>query len=141
MKTALFALLLLSLMAGCTNQTTWEPTIDVERETDPKILLEDLKQCQEKAFAASTHPHATADSDIFGGAAIGSLAGALIGGLLGSSKQGALLGGAAGVHATAGDLEYRHTYTECLIDRGHAVLNSLSRRIVSTTSRLKLTSI
>jgi len=123
--TTLIALMALS---ACAQQQNWSPTLDTSSDPHANRISADLAQCKDVASKAADQAGSLLESGGIGTVA-GAAGGALIGAMVGAPAMGAGYGAAAGAGlglghgAMSSDDTYRSTYTKCMQNRGHTVLN------------------
>jgi outer membrane lipoprotein SlyB len=120
--------LVIFIFSGCASQGGYRPTVDPYGDPRADRIDQDLYECDGLAYQASHVEESTAGGAIVGGG-IGMVWGALVGGLHGRPIQGAMMGAtvgglAGGVSEGANaDQRFVHVYRNCLINRGHKVID------------------
>jgi outer membrane lipoprotein SlyB len=118
-----------SLLAGCTSQSQWSPTVDTYGNSRAQYLSRDLEECRALARSASGD---TTEETVRGagfGAMAGAAGGAIIGAMVGRPGRGAVLGAAAGAagggvfSSSQTEQQFKQAFTNCMRERGHNVIN------------------
>lgn len=116
-------------LAGCASQTNWAPTVDAYGDPNAARIQADLMDCRQLAQQAAGGTAAeTAKGAVVGGL-LGAAAGAAIGAAVGNAGAGAAIGAATGGMGGAAkqgfgaENDYQRTYSNCMRNRGHHVLN------------------
>ena len=123
--TALFAFLL----AGCATYSDWTPVVDPDGDANAENISKDKWECQELAKEASGAIEQEVVKSALIGGAIGAAAGAVIGAAAGAPGQGAAVGaavlgsGGAVKQGLSAEETYMQTYRNCMMNRGHNVIN------------------
>ena len=125
----LFLFVSVSLLAGCTSQSQWSPTVDTYGNSRAQYLSRDMEECRAIARSASGDTGEQAARGAGIGALAGAAGGAIIGAMVGSPGRGAALGAAAGgigggaMSAGRTEERFKQTFTNCMRERGHNVIN------------------
>ncbi len=117
-----------TLASGCAQTTGYKPVVDTFGDPRAVYLNQDSYECQQLASdnAGSVKGAAT---DGLAGALLGGAAGAVGGAFLGNPGMGAAVGASAGAlggiakGAIEGDDTYKRIYRNCMMHRGHAVVD------------------
>ena len=113
----------------CWAQSNWTPTVDTFGSSRAQYLSRDQADCRELALQSSGSTGGSAARGAVRGGALGAAGGAAIGAAMGNAGRGAMVGAAAGGigggvrQAGASDEQFRRTFSNCLRQRGHTVLN------------------
>lgn len=124
----LCAMLLSALVGGCATYSGWEPTIDSYNDRNAAAIPQDMAECKVLAQKAGSVGMDTLKGAGAGGL-IGAAGGAALGAIGGNAGKGAAIGAAAGgiggaAHqGLSGDEAYKRTYSRCMSQRGHHVIN------------------
>jgi len=114
---------------GCAAQSNWTPTVDTFGSSRAQYLSRDQWECRELAMQSSGSAAGSAARGAIRGGAVGAAGGAAIGAALGNAGRGAAIGAAAGGvsraagQADASEAQFRRTFSNCLRQRGHNVIN------------------
>jgi len=126
-------------LTGCSSLSGWSPTVDARRDRQGFWLHQNTEECRQLASQASGQG-ATVRDVAWGvgmGGVIGAAGGAAVGAILGDpfgvaaavagvgAMLGAVYGGTSGTvyQGMNADNNYRYTFSNCLKQRGHAVIN------------------
>jgi len=120
----------LLVVAGCTAQKPWTPTVDTFANSRSQYVSQDLEECRSLALQVSgdTAPQGVRGAVI--GGLVGAATGAAIGAGFGSPGRGAAVGGAAGgigvgaARSARAETAFRQAYINCMRQRGHNVITS-----------------
>ncbi len=136
LKHANVMILTVALLLGCAQQSGYAPLVDIRDDPNANYLSRDLQECQQLAEQAAGN---TA-TEIISGASFSAIIAAMLGAAIGAvngvfsghAGSGAVIGGATGAISGAiggaigqgfeADAHYRQAYKNCLIGRGHRVL-------------------
>ena len=116
-------------LGGCASYGGWQPTVDASRDSHKDTLDRDLADCKELASKASGGTATEAAKGTGAGALGGAAAGAIIGAVTGHAGSGAALGaaiggtGGAAHEGLSAEQEYKRSYRNCMVGRGHPVIN------------------
>ncbi len=117
------------LLAGCTSQSQWSPTVDTYGNSRAQYLSRDMEECRALARSSSGGTGERAAHGAGVGALAGAAGGALIGAILGNPGRGAALGAVAGgvgggaVGASRTEQQFKQAFSNCMRSRGHNVIN------------------
>lgn len=111
-----FSIATVLTLSGCYSAGGWTPTVDTYNDRNVDSIDRDMSDCEQLANQAS------------GGTASEITTGAVVGGLVGGAA-GAAMGAAAGGFGGAtqeglsSEQAYKRAYSNCMIGRGHRVIN------------------
>lgn len=116
------------IVSACATYGGYEPVVDTYNDRNAASLQQDMADCKALANRAANTASDTAKGVAAGGL-LGAAAGAAIGAVTGNPGKGAAIGAAAGGiggganQGLDADSQYKRAYTNCLIQRGHKVVN------------------
>jgi outer membrane lipoprotein SlyB len=116
-------------LSGCASQTGWTPTVDPYNDPNAARIQVDMMDCKQLAQQASNDPALeTTKGAAFGGflgAATGAVIGAITGNAASGAAIGAVTGGASGAasQGLGSNDSYKRSYSNCMRNRGHSVLD------------------
>ncbi len=117
------------LISGCYSQGGWTPTVDSYNDPNAYRINQDMAECKDLATHASG---GTAKETAIGagvGGLIGAAGGAALGAIAGSPGTGAAIGAAAGgigggaKQGFESEAQYKRSYSNCMRNRGHHIVN------------------
>lgn len=118
------------LLSACYSYTDWTPTVDTYANTaNNSRLNQDMAECKQIALQASGGTATESAKGAAVGGLLGAASGAAIGAIAGNAGTGAAIGATAGGlgGATKQGLDseevYKRSYSNCLRNRGHSVVN------------------
>ena len=120
---------LMILAGGCAQHQHWTPTVDTFNNSRSQYVSRDLEECRQLARQVSGDTSSEAMRGAVTGGLVGAASGAALGAAFGSAGRGAAVGAAAGglglgaVRASQSDAAFRRSYTNCMRQRGHNVVN------------------
>ena len=124
------AVLALPFLVGCAPSRSWQPAVDPQASRSPDTLSQDMYECQQLAMQASSDTTQEGAQGAVAGGALGAATGAAVGAATGGNAGtgaavGAAVTGIAGMfkQGTENEARYRQAYRNCMLGRGHNVLN------------------
>jgi outer membrane lipoprotein SlyB len=132
MKTLKIGFIIMSaglLLSGCYSAGGWTPTVDTYNDRNVDYINRDMSDCEQLANQASGGTATEITTGAVVGGLVGGAAGAAIGAIVGDPATGAAMGAAAGGFGGAtqeglsSEQEYQRAYSNCMIGRGHRVIN------------------
>jgi uncharacterized protein YcfJ len=120
---------LLVVVTSASAQSNWTPTVDTFGSSRAQYLSRDQWECRELAMQSSGTRTGSAARGALRGGAVGAAGGAALGAAFGNAGRGAAVGAAAGgigrgvQQSNAAEAEFRRTFSNCLRNRGHTVIN------------------
>lgn len=127
-----FCTLILStviVLGGCATRN-WQPAVDAQASRNPQSISQDTYECQQIALQASGDTRQEVAKGAVAGGAIGAASGAAVGAATGGNvgtgaAVGAAIAGIGGMlkQGTENEALYRQAYRNCMLGRGHNVVN------------------
>ncbi|MEC4750244.1 glycine zipper family protein [Methylomicrobium sp. Wu6] len=117
------------LLTGCYSYGGWQPTVDPYNDPNAYRINQDTAECKQLAQQASGGTTKETAIGAGTGALIGAAGGAIVGAFAGNPGTGAAIGAAAGgfgggaKQGFSSEDEFKRSYSNCMRNRGHRVVN------------------
>jgi outer membrane lipoprotein SlyB len=121
--------LALAVAAGCATMGGYRPTVDPYNDPHAGRIPQDEAECRELAVQSSGGTAKKSTIGVVVGGLLGAASGAAIGAAAGSPGAGAAIGAATGgvgggaYEGVTAEERFKHTFQECMRERGHNVLD------------------